>query len=89
MCRSSHQLPTENYSKEDFQKFVDIYLDSNIPFHAPAFKKSLFSQLKDNDGNWILDSNSVVIRFERLSEDIDIFSRMVNLHITKYPTNTN
>ena len=38
------------------------------------------------NGNWILDSNSVVIRFERLSEDIDIFSRMVNLHITKYPT---
>jgi len=88
-CRSSHQLPTENYSKEDFQKFVDIYLDSNIPFHAPAFKKSLFSQLKDDNGNWILDSNSVVIRFERLSEDIDIFSRMVNLNITKYPNNTN
>ena len=88
-CRSSHQLPTENYSKEDFQKFVDIYLDNNIPFHAPAFKKSLFSQLKDDNGNWILDSNSVVIRFERLSEDIDIFSRMVNLNITKYPNNTN
>ena len=33
--------------------------------------------------------DSVVIRFERLSEDIDIFSRMVNLHITKYPTDDN
>ena len=83
-CRSSHQLPTESYTKEDFQKFVDIYLDKYIPFHAPAFKQSLFSQLKDKDGNWLLNSNSVVIRHELLDDDMGIFSRMVNLPITDY-----
>ena len=86
-CISSHELQTESYTKEDFQKFVDIYLNDNIPFHAPAFKKSLFSQLKDKDGNWILKKDSVVIRFERLSEDMSIFSRMVNLSITDYSNN--
>ena len=85
-CRSSHQLPIDSYTKEDFQKFVDIYLNDNIPFHAPAFKKSLFSQLKDKEGNWILKPNSIVIRFERLEEDMNIFSRMVNLPITDYST---
>jgi hypothetical protein len=83
-CRSSHQLPTGEYTKKDFQKFVDIYLDDNIPFHAPAFKKSLFSQLKDEKGNWILKPNSIVIRFERLTEDISIFSRMVDVPITDH-----
>ena len=83
-CRSSHQLPTESYTKEDFQKFVDIYLDDSIPFHAPAFKKSLFSQLKDKDGNWILRKDSIVIRFERLQEDISLFSRLTNVPITDY-----
>lgn len=83
-CRSSHQLPTESYTKEDFQKFVDIYLDDSIPFHAPAFKKSLFSQLKDKDGNWILQKDSIVIRFERLQEDISLFSRLTNVPITDY-----
>ena len=83
-CRSSHQLPTESYTNESFQQFVDIYLDNNIPFHAPAFKKSLFSQLKDTNGNWILKSDSIVIRFESLEEDIKIFSRISNLHITKH-----
>ena len=83
-CRSSHQLPTGEYTKKDFQKFVDISLDDNIPFHAPAFKKSLFSQLKDEKGNWILKPNSIVIRFERLTEDISIFSRMVDVPITDH-----
>jgi len=83
-CRSSHQLPTGEYTKKDFQKFVDIYLDDNIPFHAPAFKKSLFSQLKDENGNWILKPNSIVIRFERLTEDISIFSRMVDVPISDH-----
>jgi hypothetical protein len=86
-CRTYHNLPTENYTKEDFQKFVDIYLDDSIPFHAPAFKKSLFSQLKDKDGNWILKNDSIVMRFERLSEDIQIFSRMMNIPITDYSDN--
>ena len=86
-CRSYHNLPTENYTKEDFQKFVDIYLDESIPFHAPAFKKSLFSQLKDKDGNWILKKDSIVIRFEQLMDDIQLFSRMVNVPINDYSNN--
>jgi len=86
-CRSSHQLPVDSYTKEDFQKFVDIYLDDSIPFHAPAFKKSLFSQLKDKDGNWILQKDSIVIRFERLNEDMSIFSNLTNIKITDYSNN--
>ena len=86
-CRTYHNLPTENYTKEDFQKFVDIYLDDSIPFHAPAFKKSLFSQLKDKDGKWILKTDSVVIRFEQLMDDMQIFSRMVNIPISDYSDN--
>ena len=86
-CRTYHNLPTENYTTEDFQKFVDIYLDDSIPFHAPAFKKSLFSQLKDKDGKWILKKDSVVIRFEQLMDDMQIFSRMVNIPISDYSDN--
>jgi hypothetical protein len=83
-CKTYHNLPTENYTKEDFQKFVDIYLDDSIPFHAPAFKKSLFSQLKDKDGNWILKNDSIVMRFETLNQDIQIFSKIVNIPISDY-----
>jgi len=86
-CRTYHNLPTENYTKEDFQKFVDIYLDDSIPFHAPAFKKSLFSQLKDKAGNWILRNDSIVIRFEQLKEDIQIFSNLTNVPIIDYSNN--
>jgi hypothetical protein len=86
-CRSSHNLPTENYTKEDFQNFVDIYLDDSIPFHAPSLRKSLFSQLKDKDGNWILKNDSIVMRFERLNEDIQIFSKITNIPITDYSDN--
>ena len=75
-CKTSHQMAIDSHTKEDFQKFVDIYLDDNIPFHVPAFKKSLFSQLKDSHDNWIINSDSIVIRFERLSEDINIFSKI-------------
>ena len=86
-CRTYHNLTTKEYTKEDFQKFVDIYLDDSIPFHAPAFKESLFSQLKDDVGNWILKKNSIVIRFEQLNEDIQIFSNLTNLPITDYSNN--
>ena len=86
-CRTYHNLPTKNYTKEDFQKFVDIYLDDSIPFHAAAFKKSLFSQLKDKDGNWILKNDSIVIRFEQLKEDIELFSKLTNVEITDYSNN--
>ena len=81
-CKTSHQLPTDSHTKENFQQFVDIYLNDNIPFHAPAFKKSLFSQLKDSNGNWIINSDSIVMRFERLYEDINIFSKMSKIPIT-------
>jgi len=75
-CRKSHGLLVGGlYTKEDFQKFVDIYLDDNIEFHAPAFKKSLFSQLKDKDGNWIIDESSIILKFENLNNDIDKFSK--------------
>jgi len=80
-CRSSHQLPTDSYTIEDFQKFVDIYLDDSIPFHAPSLKKSLFSQLKDENGNWVLDKNSIVMRYERLEDDIKLFSKLSNIKI--------
>lgn len=83
-CRTYHNLPTDSYTKEDFQKFVDIYLDESIEFHAPEFKKSLFSQLKDKSGRWILKRNSVVIRYENLLGDMQIFSRMTNLPIIDY-----
>jgi len=83
-CRTYHNLLIDDYTKEDFQKFVDIYLDDSIPFHAPAFKKSLFSQLKDENGNWILKSDSIVMRYEKLHEDISLFSNLTNIPITNY-----
>lgn len=86
-CRSYHNLPTESYTKEDFQKFVDIYLDESIPFHAPSFNKSLFSQLKDEAGNWILRNDSIVIRFEQLKDDMELFSKLTNVGITDYSNN--
>jgi hypothetical protein len=83
-CRTYHNLLLDDYTKEDFQKFVDIYLDDSIPFHAPAYKKSLFSQLKDINGKWILKRDSIVMRFENLNEDIKLFSKLTNLPITNY-----
>jgi hypothetical protein len=82
-CRQTHQLPLDDYSLSDFQKFVDIYLDDNIDFHAPAFKKSMFSQLKDKNGNWVLSKDSIVMRYERLKDDIKLFSKLFNVKITK------
>ena len=63
----------------DFQSFVDAYLDESIGFHVPAFKKSLFSQLKNQSGKWIIDSKSFVLRYEQLTQDINIFSKMTNI----------
>ena len=81
-CRKFHNLPTDSYTKKDFQDFVDIYLNENIPFHAPAFKKSLFSQLKTEDGKWILKNDSIVLRFENINDEIETFSKLVNIPIT-------
>ena len=80
-CRNFHNLPTTEYTKKDFQQFVDIYLDRSIVFHAPAFRNSLFSQLKDTKGNWLLDESSIVLRFESLREDIHKFSELSGIEI--------
>lgn len=65
----------------DFQSFVDSYLDESIGFHVPAFKKSLFSQLKNQNGGWLINSKSFVLRYEQLIKDINIFSKMTNVII--------
>ena len=81
-CRKFHNLPIGEYKKEDFQKFVDIYLDKSIVFHAPALRNSLFSQLKDGRGNWVLKEDSIVLRFENLKEDIENFSKMSGIKLS-------
>ena len=81
-CRKHHNLSTETDSIEDFQKFVDIYLDKSIVFHAPALRNSLFSQLKDSDGNWILKDDSIILRFENLENDLNYFSNITGIPIT-------
>ena len=80
-CRKYHNLPTDSYTKEDFQKFVDIYLDRSIVFHAPALRTSLFSQLKDVNGNWILKDDSIVIQFENLKNEIKEFCNLTGLDL--------
>ena len=68
---------------KSFENFIDSYLNTDIKFHVPAFQKSLFSQLKDKSGNWILKRDSIVIRFERLDEDIEIFSNLVDIDLSE------
>ena len=80
-CRKYHNLPKGKYTKEDFQKFVDIYLDRSIVFHAPSLRTSLYSQLKDVDGNWILKDDSIVIRFENLKNEIKYFCDLTGLDL--------
>jgi hypothetical protein len=84
-CRIAHNLfSSTEYTKKDFQTFVDIYLDFDTIFHAPAFKKSLFSQLKNNQEGWLIDENSIILRFENLKEDINNFAKKYNLTVTDY-----
>lgn len=78
-CRKHHNISTDGFSKQDFQRFVDLYLDRSESFHAPAYKKSLFSSLKTKDGKWLLDSNSIVLRYENLENDIKSFAKKVNI----------
>jgi hypothetical protein len=66
----------------DFEHFVDIYL--NEEFNTPAFSKSLFSQLKDKDGNWLIGDNSIILKYETLKEDTTKFSEKVRVEITDY-----
>lgn len=76
-----YNLQKEN-SLEDFQKFVDIYLDKSIVFHAPAFRNSMFSQLKDINGNWLFNESSIILRSEHIKEDFTKFSELVNIPIS-------
>ena len=78
-CRKYHNLPTDNHTIADFHKFVDIYLDRSIVFHAPLFRNSLFSQLKDINGNWLLTDTSIILRYESIEADINKFRKHVNL----------
>jgi len=78
-CRKYHNLPTDNHTIVDFHKFVDIYLDRSIVFHAPLFRKSLFSQLKDINGKWLLTDTSIILRYESIEADINKFRKHVNL----------
>ena len=80
-CRTHYGFDTQSYTINDFQKFVDIYLDKSIVFHAPAFRNSLFSQLKDINGNWLLNDNSIVLRFEKLDDDIKKLSNIIGIEI--------
>jgi hypothetical protein len=74
-----HYNLSDKNTSEDFQKFVDIYLDKSIVFHAPAFRNSMFSQLKDINGNWLIDDRSIIIRSEHLKDDLIKFSETLNL----------
>lgn len=80
-CRKHHNISTDGFSKQDFHRFVDLYLDRSESFHVPAYKKSLFSALKTKDGKWLLDSNSIVLRYETLDKDMEYFSKKVNIPI--------
>ena len=80
-CRKHHKLDEVNFSITDFRKFVDIYIDENEQFHAPALKSSLFSQLKDIDGNWVINDSTILLRFENLNEDLDNFCKKCGLVI--------
>ena len=80
-CRTHYGFDLQSYTIDDFQKFVDIYLDKSIVFHAPSLRNSLFSQLKDINGNWILNDDSIVLRFENLNKDINNFCSISGLDI--------
>lgn len=64
-----------------FQEFVDSYIDSSKEFHVPEFKKSLFTQLKDPNGKWLIDTKSLVLRSEQLGKDLNLFSKWTNIDL--------
>lgn len=77
-----HGLGTAFTSTVDkFQQYVDIYLNDDN-YHIPAFKKSLFSQLKDINGDWLIDETSIIFRFENLNEELIQFSQKINIPIS-------
>lgn len=79
--RYSGLTNTENYIQDDFQKFVDNYIDNSIPFHSPALRRSLFSQLKDISGNWLLNDKSIILRHENIESDLKQFQKKSNLDV--------
>lgn len=74
-----------------FGEFLNIYLDRTQIFHAPAYRASLFSQLKDIEGNWLLDDNSIVLSYNDLSNDISELAKEFGITIhnhSEFITNT-
>ena len=78
-CKQFQNINNPKTTIKDFRYFVDMYLDDNSQFHAPAFKKSLFSQLKNKNGEWVLNENSIIIRHENISKDLEKFSKKVGI----------
>jgi hypothetical protein len=78
--RYSNLTDTKNYLQDDFQKFVDNYIDNSLPFHSPALRRSLYSQLKDINGKWLLNERSIVLRHETLSDDLKKFQNITNIN---------
>lgn len=82
-CRGYHGITSEwEYDIEDFQKFVDIYLDKSKVFFAPVFRRSMFSQLKDINGNWLMNDESIILRFENFDEDFENFRSRTNVELS-------
>ena len=73
----------KGYTKsKTFEHFVDFYL--NEEWHAPEFSKSLFSQLKDKNGNWLIDDTSFILRWESLKSDFENFGKDIKVDVTDY-----
>jgi len=82
-CRTYQNISSAELSKRDFRYFVDMYLDDKSQFHAPAFKKSMFSQLKDENGDW-LKNEIIAIKHENLFSDLKKFTDKLHFSI-KFP----
>jgi hypothetical protein len=80
--RYSGLTDTETYIQGDFQKFVDNYIDNSLPFHSPALRRSLYSQLKDINGKWLINENSIILRHETLSDDLKKFQTLTEIDTT-------
>ena len=64
-----------------FQEFIDSYIDASKDFHVPEFKKSLFTQLKDPNGKWLINEKSFVLRSEQIGNDLNVFSKITNIEL--------
>ena len=79
------------HETDTFSEFLNLYLDRTQIFHVPAYRASLFSQLKDIDGTWLLDDNSVVLSYNDLSNDISELANNFGITIpnhSEFITNT-